>query len=525
MEVLFDPERRIEALLTIPDKHNRVVPFMLWPNQRDYMTRALKSNASKRRVHLKPRQVGESAIIVAKNAMQAMTVPNTTVLVITQDGPTKALFRFHYRHHLKDLARRGLAPQVGEDNKDILEFPTLGSRILFETAEGEAVGRAWTINYLHCTETAHWQHPVETLTGAMQSVPEDGEIDIESTPNGAGGVFHNIVKAAGAQRQAELGGRWELFFYPWWETAEYISGDDSPLFDLTTHEAWLMAEHDLTFAHIRWRRNKQEELSFTNKPFEQEYPEDPITCFAAGSRSPFKMAVIQRLLRDVRPPIMKGLPTSDRDLFRKYAANLWIWKEPAAGKDYIIPIDVAEGFGDDFTAAVVLDYRTLEVVAAYYDNETNPVEAAAVASAMGYYYNDALLVPETNSIGYATGKDLELKYQYPNLYYTIDPRRPEYVGDVGWRTDRRTRPMMQSALMEHVPTGSVIIYDERGVQDLVSLTWKKDTEDARPRLEALPGEHDDYAMALAIGLVARELQPPPVKREFARPTQIRPRTL
>ncbi len=525
MELLLDPIRRIEALFTIPDKHNQIVPFIMWKNQRDFLSRALRSNASRRRAHLKARQVGESSIIVAKNAMQAMTTPNTTVLVIAQDGPTKALFRFHYKHHLRDLERQGLAPAVGEDNKDMLEFPGLGSRILFETAEGEGVGRAWTVNLLHCTEVAHWKHPVETLTGALQSVPEDGEIDIESTPNGAGGVFHNIIKAAGAQRQAQLGGRWELFFYPWWETDEYISGDDSPLYDLNTHEAWLMAEYGLTFAHIRWRRVKAEELSFTGKPFEQEYPEDPITCFAAGSHSPFKMGVIQRLMRDVRPPIFKGLPANDRDTFRKYGQHLWIWKEPQPGRDYIIPADISEGFGDDFMAAPVLDYRTLEVVAAYYDNETNTVEASELLDRLGHFYNNALLVPESNNMGYAVCKDLENKYQYENLYYTIDPRRPEYVGDVGWRTDKRTRPMMQSALMEHIPSGNVIIYDERGVQDLISLVWKKESEDARPRLEAMPGEHDDYAMALGIGLVAREFQPPPAHNANTQPVVQRKRTL
>jgi len=525
-EILFDPIRRIEELLTVPDKYTRIVPFRMWKNQRDFVTRATAPDHRKRRVHLKPRQIGESAIIVANNAMDAMTTPNFTVLVIAQDAPTLKLFRAHYKQHLNDLRRIGYAPLVGEDNADMLEFPGLSSRILFETAEGEAVGRAWTVNRLHCTEVAHWLHPVDTLTGALQSVPMDGEVDIESTPKGAGGVFHNIVKAAMADEVAGIGGYWELFFYPWWETSEYISDDNTPIVNLSVQERYLMQTHSLTYAHLRWRRMKSAELALTGKPFEQEYPEDPITCFAAGGASPFKMDVIQRLLRDAKEPIVKGLPPREGMLGRMYADNLWIWKEPLAGRQYLIPADISEGCGQDYFAAVVLDYITLEVVAAFYDNMIEPAEAATILAEMGYYYNKALLAPETYpGIGYATGKDLENKLNYPNMYYGIDPRRPEYIGDVGWRTDARTRPMMQSALIKFVAGGNVICWDKRGLQELVSLVWKQATEDSRPRLEAMPGEHDDYAMALAIGLVVREFQPPIFDQERTKPVQQRPNML
>lgn len=524
-ELLSDRIRRIETLLTIPDKRNQVVPFRLWRNQRDFITRLSRPDAPKRRVHLKPRQVGESAIIVADEALEVMTTPNYTVLVIAQDFPTLERFRAQYRQHYGDLKRMGLAPQLGHDNKDIMEFPTLGSRVLFETAEGQAVGRAWTINRLHATELAHWEHPVETLTGALQSVPVDGQVDVESTPQGAGGVFHRIVKAALAGKHSDVGGSWELFFYPWWETEEYTSQDCSPLADLSAHESYLMNKHGLTYGHIRWRRNKAAELALTEKPFEQEYPEDPVTCFATGKRSPFSMVVIQRLMRDVSPPLVKGLPPRPGDDYRRYSRSLWVWKEPMANKHYLLPADISEGCGLDNFAAVVMDYVTLEVVAAYYDSETDPVEAAEVLDQLGRWYNNALVCPETwPGIGYATGKDLENKYLYPNLYYGTDPRRPEYIGDVGWRTDARTRPMLQAALMEHIPPGDLRIWDERGVQELVSLVWHKDKEIGRPRLEAIEGEHDDYAVALGIGLVVREFQPPP-RGTGCVPIVLRPRTL
>jgi len=498
-------ERVIESQLTVPDKQNRVVPFRLWKAQRHFIESMGVPNPRRRRVHLKSRQTGRSSVILARNMIDAMSTPNFTVLIICQDEPTRELFRHHCKLHLKDFERQDKAPEVGEDNKDMLVFPILGSRILFETSEGQGVGRAWTINRLHATEVAHWKHPATTLAGAVQSVPEGGEVDIESTPLGAGGPFHRVVQSA-LRGKDYADCHWELYFYPWWETDEYVAGDNSPLADLSDHEQWLMEKHGLTYAHIRWRRSKVAELEISDTPFEQEYPEDEISCFLGGRQLVLKPDVIKRLVRDVREPIAKVNPAESAR-----SGKLWVWKEPRPNEQYLIPADISEGVGQDYFAAPVLNYRTLEVVAAYYDDRVGPVEAARVLSDMGHYYNKALLVPETwPGVGYATGQDLLNKWNYPNLYYFIDPRHPDQeTDDVGWRTDARTRPLLQGALMDYIPSGDLVVPDERAVNELAALIWyKKDQESGtRPKLQAMPGEYDDYAIALGIGLVVREQVP------------------
>lgn len=72
-------ERQMRAVLTIPDKFNRVVDFHPWTNQHNYLVRVEVDKPPMRRVHLKSRQVGESAIILARNALHAMSTPNFTV--------------------------------------------------------------------------------------------------------------------------------------------------------------------------------------------------------------------------------------------------------------------------------------------------------------------------------------------------------------------------------------------------------------------------------------------------------------
>jgi hypothetical protein len=497
-----DLKHRIETLFTIPDKKNRVVKFKLWKNQADFLERAEAPGAPRRRVHLKSRQVGESSIIQGRNYLDAMSTPNFTVLVICQDKATRELFRFHARHHWDDLNRRKIAPTKGTDNEDMMEFPILGSRIIFETAEGQGVGRAWTVNRLHATEVAHWKHPAKTLTGAMQSVPDDGEIDIESTPYGAGGPFHRAVKAAAEGKEFE-DAVWEFFFYPWWWTAEYTDNNNEPLDDLSEHEEWLIGEHNLTFGQIRWRRKKATELEMAGEPFEQEYPEDYLTCFLGGAKLVFSAETIKAVMRDVREPVAKVNPNDPSK-----PGQLWVWKKPRGSRHYIIPADISEGIGQDKFAAPVIDNETLEVVAAYYDDRTDPVEAARVLDGMGRWYNNALVCPETApGVGYTTGKRLELDYSYPNLYYHIDPRTG-HLGDVGWKTDARTRPLIQGALMDHVPTNSVLIRDPRAVSEMSSLVWESGEDSSkRPKMKAVSGEHDDYVMALGIGLCVREITP------------------
>src|SRR5438128_8431731 len=70
-------------------------------------------------------------------------------------------------------------------------FPRLDSEYRVATAADPNAGRGMTIHNLHCSEVARWPGDgAETLSSLRSAVPGNGEIVLESTPNGAGGVFY-----------------------------------------------------------------------------------------------------------------------------------------------------------------------------------------------------------------------------------------------------------------------------------------------------------------------------------------------
>ena len=128
------------------------------------------------------------------------------------------------------------------------------------------------------SEVAFWPDAQSIMTGAMQGGNPD--VILESTPNGAQGYFYDLCMEA-----LHGGGIWKLHFYPWWWDSEYqIPLDAGEKIGYTEEEKDLVAEHSLAPAQIKWRRYKIRELG---RFFQQEYPEDVISCFLTSGQGYF----------------------------------------------------------------------------------------------------------------------------------------------------------------------------------------------------------------------------------------------
>ncbi len=93
-------------------------------------------------------------------------------------------------------------------------FPKLDSEYRVETADDNA-GRGMTIHNLHCSEVSRWPRGgEETLASLRAAVVPDGEIVLESTPNGAAGIFYEEW-----QKAEETG--YTRHFFPWWYEPSY----------------------------------------------------------------------------------------------------------------------------------------------------------------------------------------------------------------------------------------------------------------------------------------------------------------
>ena len=120
------------------------------------------------------------------------------------------------------------------------------------------------------------------MSGAMQAVSPDGYIFLESTPNGATGMFYQEV-----QKAINGDGEFMLHFYAWFMFDEYrVALEPGETLDYTPEEQALVDKHALAPEQIKWRRRKMREPEMDVK-FIQEYPEDPYTCFLTSGDSAF----------------------------------------------------------------------------------------------------------------------------------------------------------------------------------------------------------------------------------------------
>ncbi len=143
-------------------------------------------------------------------------------------------------------------------------FPRLDSEYRVETADDNA-GRGMTIHNLHCSEVSRWPRgAADTLASLRAAVVPDGEIVLESTPNGAEGVFYE------EWHKAEERGYTQHFF-PWWyeESTKRMSRKSGGRADGRGREA--VAKDGLTEAQIAWRRSRWKLMRGLAA---QEYAED-----------------------------------------------------------------------------------------------------------------------------------------------------------------------------------------------------------------------------------------------------------
>jgi hypothetical protein len=523
--VLFDPSPEaqiewIESLLTIESEQRKIVKFKLYPQQRQMI-----ENATGRDITVKGRQTRASSLILARNLRTMTTNEGLKCLVMTQDDQTTGTFRARIKHHLNDLAQHGLEYTIGLDNDDELEIVELENRYIFGSGQEAVAGRAYTGHIVHLSEFAHWPDAkARTLLGAIEpAVPgyPHGQFDIESTPNGAEGMFFDKVMESRLYDQMS---RWMTLVYPWWIEPRYRAGTD-PNYDMCfTEERWLqvskdfmpdpkeeklMHEQGLNVRQLIWRRIKKKEQDKTDQPFSQEFPESIEECFiAAGGNyfaSPDGVNHLEQYRQIVRPPleVRESLPFRGGNV-SFHGPNFHIWQHPIAGQPYVLWVDCAGGGLDeqsDFSAVTVLNALSM-VTAARLNIKAAPDEIAPMATAIASWYNEALLGGERDAYGSTCVSKIQ-EYFYPNLWYFIDPTKPPVNVKAGQRLDpwahpNQTRNPALSALRERVFSSTITMLDSLSLQQMGSFTWQKVSQRRHgDKAAAKPGQKDDLVICWA----------------------------
>src|SRR3990167_2793510 len=202
------------ACLKIRPKEGGLIPFLLNPVQRrlhEIGEEQRERTGKVRLVVLKARQPGISTYIEGRLYWLCTHNRGRRAFILTHsDAATSNLFSMARRFH--DNCPEAFRPQTQTANVNEMQFGILDSGYRVGTARTSGVGRSDTIQYFHGSESAWWHAAEEHAAGVLQAVPDiDGtEIWIESTANGATGLFHGMFMAA-------LGGEndYKAVFIPW----------------------------------------------------------------------------------------------------------------------------------------------------------------------------------------------------------------------------------------------------------------------------------------------------------------------
>ena len=458
----------IELLLKVRSKERGLV--LLHPNraQQEY-----SRTCSKRNIVLKARQLGMTTYVAARFFIQTITQPGTTTVQVAHSQESaEEIFRIVHRfwENLPEETQRG-ALVTSHANVRQIVFPRMDSEYRVATAADPNAGRGLTIHNLHCSEVARWPRDGEEVLASLRAaVPAEGEIVLESTPNGAGGVFYEEW-----QRATETG--YTRHFFPWWYEPNYV-GDVSkvPLYPLSVEEEELAKRAGLSEAQLAFRRLNRAQLRGLAA---QEFAEDDVSCFRASGECIFDLSAIDRAINGC------GEPLEVRDNRR-----VTVWWPPQTKKRYIIGVDPAGGGSEgDYACAEVID-RASGMQCAELHGHYSPRELASRVAELGKSYNEALLVVERNNHGHAVLEDLRHE-RYRRVYREGNQE--------GWLTSAVSRPAMIENLASVLIEAPSLFHSSLLLNECRTFVRHADGSSS-----AAAGAHDDCVMAMAIAWAARE---------------------
>jgi hypothetical protein len=455
-----------EALLKVRSRSGAMVPLLANKVQEEYERRR-----GQRNVVLKARQMGMSTWIAGRLFLKTITIPGTlSVQVAHTQEAAEAIFKTVHRFHecLPASLRQG-ALRTGRANSRQICFPALDSEFRVESAGDGNAGRGVTITNLHCSEVSRWPgDAAETLYGLKAAMPPQGELILESTPNGAEGCFWT------EWMQAETTGTVRHFF-PWWWEASYVAAAVG-VETLDDEERRLVEVEGLSLEQIGYRRQLRAGFRRLAK---QEYAEDAESCFSASGSCMFDVAAIDARLALLRAP-----------LEQRHNRTLLIWFPVMPGRRYAVAVDPAGGGSEgDYSVAQVIELGT-GLQCAELQARLPVLELAQAASALAREYNDAWLVVERNNHGSGVLAYLKSVCRAGKVY--------AQQGQDGWLTSSLSRPGMIAGLGAALVEQPELFQSERLLRECRSFVRLRSGGTG-----AQNGLHDDCVMAMAMALAVR----------------------
>lgn len=433
---------------------------------------------------------------------------------------------------------------------NIFRVPQRNCKIKIGTAERPNSCRGGDYNLVHLSEVALWKEtdgkkPEDIVRSACSGILLKALtlIVYESTPNGVGNFFHKEYLAA---KQGIS--QFEAMFIAWFEIEQYelpfadeaerlafakrlYTNKNSDEVKTDREEAgtylWRLWEKGATLEAIHWYIS--ERSKYTNHgDMASEYPSDDIEAFTYSGRKVFSNEDVEQFRAACKAPRLKGEVYGAADegekalegiRFKKEAdGRLFIWHDVERSESekvtdrYLVIVDVCKGHtkNADFADILVLDRLNMidgepPVVAAEWHGHIDMDKLAWKATQIAAYYDNALLVIESNTLETNNTKG-EAEYiltlindVYGRQLYTrkqsAEDIRQGLPKKFGFHTNALTKKVVVYNLKVAIRER---LYIEREAACLDEYLTYIETD--KGGFEAMEGYHDDRLMTRAIGL-------------------------
>ena len=432
-----------------------IVPFQIWP----HTLKAVKALlTAKMIVWMKSRQIGASWLVAAYALWYALFHQGANILLFSK-GETEAQELLSKCKKIFKQLPDFMQLKINPDSLTELGFPSMMSAIKAFAAT-ETAGISFTASVIICDE---WEeHPYA----------DDNFLASKPTRD-AGGQFIGIFTVnkkkpdtlAKAVFRDALSGKssFTYLFDPW----QVRPGRTQEWYDETKNS---IPERDLA--------DLSPELYM-----EQNYPASIEEALRSSQTvSAFNLKMIDEMMADVRNPISIIQDGIDSNIVRVY-------KNFNIGDYFVAATDTSHGVGKDFSVTVLMNVRTGEVVADILNNIIPPEELALHSIRLLEMFKSPLWWIESNDYGgvtIATAQSLG----YKNFGYMNDKRER-----VGFNTNEDTRRQLWSSLIPAIANRQISIFSAAGLKQFNDIIRNAKKEG---RIEAMPGRHDDYPMAVGI---------------------------
>jgi hypothetical protein len=339
---------RLNNLYYIINKAGKRQRFILNDSQK-----ALYDDLWHRNVILKARQRGFTTFLDIFALDTCVFNPDYSAGIIAHNlDDAKKIFRTKVKYPYDSLPE-GIKDLVSASNDRANELVfSNNSSISVSTSY-----RSGTLQFLHVSEfgkiaAKHPEKSTEIITGAFEAVPMSGIIVVESTAEGNGGDFYEIVQDARASEDA--GKRltpldFKFVFEPWWANPEYVlDGDVIITNDFAEYFSKVESEAGIKIAENqrRWYVTKESVLKDKMK---REYPSSPDEAFDAAIEGAYYADLIKKARggdpkRLTRIPIEEGIEVDTFwDLGRNDKNSIWFMQH--TGKEFRF-VDYYENSGE-----------------------------------------------------------------------------------------------------------------------------------------------------------------------------------